>query len=408
MNQRDDLTTRLSHQLHDQVDDWHDAPLTLESVRGRAHSIRRTRRMVVAGVAAVAVAAIAIPASLLGTPTGRSDRPPEIAETPTEAVAPTPRADGTFPLTLDVPEGPAPATGYIDMPGQVLRSSTGDRALPGDLAQLERFGDGWLGLESGRFGELGTRLVRLDQDLEVVDSVLANALVVDADGEHAAWVEVAGEEWTLVQASPEGELARTEVDRNTVLAGHLSGDRVVFQTTDLEGGGSVFGVVDGDGSVSPLDGRLRLLSADETGNRVTAMTKYGVHETCYVVLDATSSEGQVETCDFEPQAFSPDGSLVVGVTPGDDGLGSPTLAILDATTLEPVVEWSTARGDRSPALVNQVVWEDDGTLVATVTEGTNQAVVRADLDGSVQRVAEPAEIEMSWAYRLPQVIWNLG
>ena len=95
------------------------------------------------------------------------------------------------------------------------------------------------------------------------------------------------------------------------------------------------------------------------------------------------------------------------VTAGDDGLGSPTLAILDAATLEPVVEWSDTRGDRSPALVNQVVWEDDDTLVATVTEGTEQAVVRADLNGSLERVAEPAEVEMSWAYRLPQAIFNL-
>ena len=38
----DELTSRLSRQLHDQVDGWHDTPLTLEGVQGRARMIRRS------------------------------------------------------------------------------------------------------------------------------------------------------------------------------------------------------------------------------------------------------------------------------------------------------------------------------------------------------------------------------
>lgn len=83
------------------------------------------------------------------------------------------------------------------------------------------------------------------------------------------------------------------------------------------------------------------------------------------------------------------------------------LAILDAATGEPLVEWTSERGDRSPALVQSVVWEDDDTLLATVTEVTEQTVVRADLDGSLEQAAEPLAVQMSIAYRFPQSVWYL-
>ena len=136
------------------------------------------------------------------------------------------------------------------------------------------------------------------------------------------------------------------------------------------------------------------------------MTEYGA-QTCYAVLDPTSGTRAFETCDFEPRAFSPDGDLVVGFTAGDDGLGSPQLAVLDAATGEPLVEWSNERRDRSPALVQQAVWEDDDTLLATVIEGTEQTVVRVELDGTMQRVAEPLEVNMSIAYVFPGSTWGL-
>ena len=73
----DDLTTRLSRQLHEQVDDWHAAPLTLDGVRGRARSIQRTRR-IVTGTVAAAVVAVIVPRSrcsaLTWAPTARSRR----------------------------------------------------------------------------------------------------------------------------------------------------------------------------------------------------------------------------------------------------------------------------------------------------------------------------------------------
>ena len=278
--------------------------------------------------------------------------------------------------------------------------------------QLERFGDDWLALQSGDFGnDVGTQLLRLDSDLEIRSTVVAASLVVDVAGQHAAWIEVddAGVR-TLVQADPGGELARTPVGGSAQLIGHLTGDRVVFADPDYETGDDTFGIVGVDGTVTPMDQVVRLLSSTEATSQVAAMTRYpqsGLGKVCYAVLDPVSGTRAFETCDFEPRTFSADGTLVAGFTAGDDGLGSPQLAILDAATGEPLVEWASERDDRSPALVQSVVWEDDDTLLATVTEGTEQTVVRAELNGSMEEVADPIEVQMSIAYRFAQSVWGL-
>ena len=70
-----------------------------------------------------------------------------------------------------------------------------------------------------------------------------------------------------------------------------------------------------------------------------------------------------------------------------DGPGSPTLSILDAQTGEPVVDFKPTRKDRVG--VDQVVWEDLDTVVATVTQDADQAVVRAGVDGTLELVDGP-------------------
>ena len=68
MNNPDRLADELTRQLHAQVDTefdlGHDAPLSLDDVQGTARTIRRRRRALATGVAAVAVLAVAIPAGL--------------------------------------------------------------------------------------------------------------------------------------------------------------------------------------------------------------------------------------------------------------------------------------------------------------------------------------------------------
>ena len=409
----DELTTRLSRQLHDQVDDWHDTPLTLAGVQGRARTIRRRRQALAAGVVAAAVLAVAIPVGVgLG---GRTDStPPPANPSPTRVVdtpAPTPRADGSFALdVLDAPVGEVPASGYLSLDDDLLHTPDGVQELPGDFVHLRRFGDGWVGLRSGEFPQsYGTQLVRLDADLTVTDEVLAAALVVDRAGENAAWVEVEGAEWTLVRATPDGEGTRTDVASDTTLMGFLTDGSVV--TSSLATGRNELAVVDPSGRSTPFgQDLLRVLSVSESTGVVAAMTRYRDDlqlEPCSAVLDPANGVQAFETCDHQPRAFSPDGSLVAAFAAYGDSLGSPELAVLDAATGEPLVRWSSGRDRQSPASVQSVVWEDDDTLLAVVTEGNEQTVVRAELDGTIEQVAEPVEVEMSIAYRFPQAIWNV-
>ncbi|MGH3347902.1 MAG: hypothetical protein ACRDO4_13070, partial [Nocardioides sp.] len=80
---RTDLTGQLTRQLHAQVDEWHNAPLTLDDVRGKARTIRRHRTALASGIAAAAILAVVVPAGLAINDPG-SNRPSPAAPTPTE------------------------------------------------------------------------------------------------------------------------------------------------------------------------------------------------------------------------------------------------------------------------------------------------------------------------------------
>ena len=59
---------------------------------------------------------------------------------------------------------------------------------------------------------------------------------------------------------------------------------------------------------------------------------------------------------------------------------------------------------RSAAAVSDVVWEDATTLLATVTQGNEQYVVGATIDGRVERVVGRPPRQMSTEYRFPATL----
>ena len=411
----DQLTTRLSRELHEQVDGWHDTPLTLSGVQGRARTIRRRRQAIGSGLVAAAVLAVAIPVGLaLDTRSDSSDVP--VAPSPTRMVddAPTPRADGSFALdVLDLPQGEVPATGFIPLADGTLHTPEGVLPLPGSTSQVHRFGDGWIGLRGATNPEdTGYNVFQsLSEPVQVTGETAAAGLVVDEAGDRAAWVEVEGDRWTLVAAAPDQPLWRTEVGANTRPMGLLADGSVVFQTPDYETGETLFAVARADGSIAPFgEGMNYLDDASEASGLVSGQVSYDepIGTACYRALDPVSDVTAFETCDFRPVSFSPDGTLVAGYSAYADGLGSPELVILDAVTGDPVVRWSSGRDRQSPATVQSVAWEDEDTVNATVTEGTQQVVVRAELDGTLERVSDRAEVTMSIAYWLPTAQTNQG
>ena len=74
-----------------------------------------------------------------------------------------------------------------------------------------------------------------------------------------------------------------------------------------------------------------------------------------------------ETCDHTLGRFSPDGDYVVALASQFDGPGSPTVSVLDADTGDSLIDFRPANGGFVG--VDQVEWEDDDTLLATVTHG---------------------------------------
>jgi hypothetical protein len=87
--------------------------------------------------------------------------------------------------------------------------------------------------------------------------------------------------------------------------------------------------------------------------------------------------------------------LLVGGTPDADGLGSPTVAILDARTLEPVVEFGP-RADQAAANL-QAVWEDDDSVLVVYELEGQQAILRLGTDGSVELASDVHPVsEMSY------------
>jgi hypothetical protein len=406
----DHLTSELSRQLHAQVDDWHHAPLTLDDVQGKARTIRRRRSAMTTGIAAVAVLAVLVPAGLVIDDPG-SPRPSPAPSPPTEAIEPTPNEDGSFRLTLDVPEGEVPATGFLSQGELVTPNGTID--LPGDFVQLAPYDGGWVGIRAGDLPPLGAQVVILDADLQELSAVAsATSLVISPDGSRVAWIEAAGNEgdWTVVNAPTDGgDQIRTPTQPNTQVEGFIADDTVATSFFDDTTGETFYYQAgpDGEFDMIPFDGYQSVGGVSPVTGRVAGQTKFLGDSTCSEVrrTDQTQELLVQETCDYQLGEFSPDGRWIIGEASYYD-LGSPTLAILDATTLQPVVEYVSSRKQADAAVVHAAAWEDDDTVLAVVEQGGQQAVLRLEADGTATRVSGVRDSAMTIEFFLPQHLFG--
>jgi hypothetical protein len=408
MTHDQDLGRRLGETLHRRADALHDTPLDLLDVRSRATSIRR-RRAAVAGVAVAGiVAAVVVPLSLL--PTGGDGRGLDLQ--PADTITPI-----TEPVLLDprtAPEGSAPRVPYVVVDAKQLVTPAATYDLPEAYLQIVPDGDGgWVALSAGT-PETGITVEMLDSDFGVTDGAggPTSGLAVREDGGHVAFTQYDGVgRWTLLTtALPRvADYTYTEVaTRSSQEAvhrplGYVSDDSVVVEASDPDTGQYSYRVVATDGTMTDFGGFNRVVSTSSATGLVAGQTQYTGDGSCSGVLDplAADQELEWETCDHALGAFSPDGAYVVGLAPHYDGLGSPSVGILDAATGEPVVDFVAGNDPESAAAVNDVVWEDATTLLATVTQGNEQYVVRATIDGRVERVVGPAPSQMSTEYRFP-------
>ncbi|WP_107768004.1 hypothetical protein [Nocardioides terrigena] len=408
MTHDQDLAREVGETLHRRADALHDTPLDLADVRGRATTIRRRRHTAVGLAAAAAVAAIVLPLSLM--PGGGDDR--VVDPRPADTITPI-----TEPVPLDprsAPEGAAPRVPYTVLDTKQLVTPAATYDLPEAYLQIVPDGDGgWVALAEGT-PETGTTVEILDGDFRVTDGAggPASGLAVREDGGHVAFTQYDGAGgWTLLTTALPRVADYTYTDVATRSSeeavhrarGYVSDDSVVVEASDPDTGQYSYRVVAADGTMTEFGGFNRVVSTSSATGLVAGQTEFTGVGSCSAVLDPLSADQDVEweTCDHQLGAFSQDGRFIVGLAEYSDSLGSPNVAILDATTGEPLVDFVSGNDARSAATVNDVVWEDPTTLLATVTQGNEQYVVRATIDGRVERVVGPAPSQMSTEYRFP-------
>lgn len=362
----DELTSRLSRQLHEQVDDWQAAPLSLEGVQGRARSIRRTRRAVAAGAVAAAVTAVVIPTTVLTGNLNRSDRVPP-ATNPTETV-------------------PASPLGLPFLQGRTLTLTDGTEvALPEDYQGGAVLEGTVFGLRSDGSGFLV--LDQLDQGGEVADSVtLDSGLARNVDGTALAYVT----DGELVVRWDDGQTSLGEVGRlhPVRLVGgpgcEESGPPCEVYLNDELGGDRV---VTSDGDNRPVEGdpvSVTDVSSDGRLSLITGVSELPEPGACSAVRDPEADREVHASCDYTFGIFSADGGLLSATHAYQDGFGDGWHAILDAETGEELARYESSSGG-----ITSSVWEDSRHLLVTSYEDGRWRLTRLGADGSTETVLGP-------------------
>lgn len=358
----DPWETEMSREFDQRVRDLHEAPLTLDHVKGKAGRIRRTRRLAVAG-GTLAAAAVIVPIVVFAGGNLTDDSGPEPAPNPT---------------VID-PSG----TGFGYIEGMTLHRADGTTLdLPATYRGGTDMGDLFAGV---RYDEEGRPFLDLvDETGEVVEThETVSGIAATDDGSTIAYVDPDGALWTQSDTdriSIHNGLP-TEAYPTAVLCGQEDLDCAVW-------------VNYGDGTTPPenVSSHFRLTEVpdalsvgDATESRLVAVLNESHDEgSCGGVYDLTSTSYVWENCDSYLYDFSPDDAHLTGTHAYLDGPGPGYITILDAATGDEV-----ARLDPKDGYVGRAVWQDAGHVLITVFEDNAWGVYRLGVDGSKEQVLAP-------------------
>lgn len=365
------------------------ATVALADVQDVARDIRRRRR-IGTGLAALAiVAGAAVPGALLiGDDGSRVDDPiddPEVVELD---------YGREVPLDLrDADDGELPTTTGFVVDGRTVQLGGLRIEDPGVTQQAVPLGDGWFvqGIVDGDpYGWV------LDSDGAVLDDFRTERPAHEpATGRTAYVVRDAGGAAELVVVDATAEvLWQTELADDRVPRGFVGDDLVVLTEPTTQGETPILERVSPDGTVTPIGTPPEGFEGldTETG-RVTAQVDVLPDNTgCFAVIDvATGQPAWERTCDYGLRDFSPDGRFVSAGSAYRSGIGDPSISVLDATTGETVVDFTPPQALQ--LAIVQSAWEDADSLLVSVLQSADNdpaeyAVLRLDLDGTVERASE--------------------
>jgi hypothetical protein len=382
-------------------------PIDMASVRGRAQGIRR-RRNAVRGAVAAMVAAVAVPSGL--TVTTALDSPDDSTPPPVASGSPTAgesaRPTGPTELTLaGLEQGEAPAVPYLTVDpasqGDVqLVTPDGVLELDPDLGPVQAvapFGDGYQVLAYP-----GPAIFHLDADGQIVSKEqypAGESMAQAHDGSRVAYTLIdpsdGAQLLTSVPTSGNLEPVNWRLPAKPVVrpVGFVDDDTVVFETTDAQGTTEVYTASVGE-EPEPF---TELLGAGGAGAGIIAgVTKRNSPEpsVCSGAVSVESGERLWDSCDYSLTggALSPDGQLLHASPGYTSGYGTPSITLLDAESGDPVADFRQASKD-GQAMILQQVWESDDTVLATIADGPDFAVVRLDTQGGIELAVPPVKGE---------------
>lgn len=396
----DPWESEMTSEFDRRVRDLHEAPLTLEHVKGKAMNIQRTRRVAVAG-GILAAAAVIVPVAVVAANTTGDGRATEIpAATSTASPTVTDPATPDTPTSPDAPAPPAAGIGVPYLEGTTYHDADGAvTVLPGTgYLDAARLGDE---LAAYRTDDQGNGFV----DLVAGDSVtttyaVRSSMSTTPDGTAVAFVTTGDE--LLVVDDERGEQSFGTVDPGVTLSaivgngdcGLESGCHPFLEHSDFSQGDAYEINYEGP-ETAPAPGALRVDDGDDDF-LVSVITEVTDSSTCGGLYDREGGGRWVfETCDYQVHDISPGGDLTIGLPSYFDGLGPLSFAILDAEG-QPVAEKTLDQG-----VVAQVGWLDESHAVATAYEDGAWKVLTLGVDGTEEVLVEGAAgDEMSAPYRL--------
>jgi hypothetical protein len=390
MNNTDDLT----RSLQQQADRIGGHPIDFESVRGRARSIQRRRR-VAAGAGVLAAVAVLAPIAVTGSGLLGSD---DSAPPATEVPSPTPVGQ-VQAIGADAPRGEDPAVPWMD--GTVLHQPDGATTDLGTAYhEVTPYDGGWAVVDLAE----GTTSF-LDGDGKARQTFAGHSLAVSEDGKSLASVLSATPEdqdiglYPVSGLGPNGYLSSVVSASSVDLAGFTGAQEVAFTRTGAQRQSGAW-LTDWEHQ-RRLPGLINVQAASQVGGLVSGMTSIDELEpgSCSAVVVAATGQQRWETCDYTLEAFSPDGRYVIGTDDYHDGLGGSTVSILDATDGTVLVEYTT----RDIGFTGSSVWENSSTVLVTTYQDGLWYALRLGLDGTVTQALDPVragDVDNPWVWGL--------